>query len=701
MIHLLATLIVVPVVLAIEAIFIVLVAAGAAWWLPVLPVAVLALLLVRVVVIALKPGLIGVNILVALVIAALVGTYSLVAATLADGVVETGHIQDELRQSIEHSRAIQLLDVDGRLIGILPAIFDPTRADAPYLAIPMRAEDVPPMFWACAKFLEDKDLDEPWHILGIDFRRLGSAVLSKFIGSRAGASTLAEMVDRSIGGTPPQPRQSLLSELPRKLTSWRRLPGLADLYPTEADLKAMVATHLTLMTPGPGARFGGGEIHGVALAAAVLGKRPADLTEAEQALLAAAINLPLLIGGKATWRKPRERADYCLAHVPLGDGFDRAHAREELAAIKPARGPLRHPAARATDLLGGRMAALTRELTAIVGPDWPQRVTAVRLSLRQPLPGLPEEMENAAHEVERRQAGRLAVPLWSGDGAALVYGVVADSNGEILAAVSNTDLDMGVAKIAIGSVGKIVAALALAPGGTLDAATRSAFARSDSIAVMARLRRVPAADIARAFAALGWALPPGQSPKRDAVYGAVELEPDRVLRAIIALNDLLWIDRTESVAIAQMVLDVSLSDGTVTKPATASLPVNDLRAFLTAKIRTYVTSVLAAPLATGTMRAVGAMLKAESAIRVWGKSGTADVASGGFGVSQTRALWNVGGATIAGRRLAFVLVVVSRDAKQPLGFVQSPALAPLTVALLRHAINQLGSHTAQTIARLP
>ena len=58
-------------------------AAGAAWWLPVLPVAVLALLLARVVVIALKPGLIGVTILVALVTAALVGTYSLVAGTLA------------------------------------------------------------------------------------------------------------------------------------------------------------------------------------------------------------------------------------------------------------------------------------------------------------------------------------------------------------------------------------------------------------------------------------------------------------------------------------------------------------------------------------------------------------------------------------------------------------------------------------------
>jgi hypothetical protein len=701
MIRLLASLILVPIVLAVEALFVILAAAGAAWWLPLFPMAILLLLLGRILIVALKPGVVGATVMLAVVIAALVGTYSVVAAILAVGVVESNHIEDDLRQRIERSRAIDLFDADGRLLGILPANFDPERADAPYLAIPMRAEDVPPVFWQCAKFLEDRGIGEPWHILGIDFRRLGNAVLSKFIGSREGASTLAEMVDRSIGGTPPKPRQSLFYELPRKLMSWRNLPGLTDLYPTEDALKAAVATHLTLMTPAGGAHFGGGEIHGIVLAAAVLGKRPADLTEADQALFAAAINLPLLIGDKATWRKPRERADFCLAHAPLGDSFDRDRARKELATIMPPQEPLRHPAARAADLLGGRTAALVRELTDSVGPDWPHRVTAVRLSLQHPLPGLPEEMQQAAHEVERRQATRFTVPLWSGEDAAFIYGVVTDSNGEILATVSNTDIDMSITRVPLGSVGKIAAALSLAAGGTADAATRSAFARSDSHAVMARLRRIPAADITRAFAALGWSLMSGQSPKRNAVYGAVEIEPGQVLRAVIALNDLLWGARTEPVAIAHLVQDVTLTDGMRVKPGSASLPVDELRAILTARAKAYVAAVLGAPPLTGTMRAVGTMLKTEGALRVWGKSGTADASTGGFSVSPTRALWNVGGFTIGDRRLAFVLVVVSRDGKKPLGFVQSPMIAPLTVALLRHAINQTRSNSTQTIARIP
>jgi len=701
MIRLVASLIIVPVALIVEAVLMIVAAAGAAWWLPLLPVAFFLLLLARIVVVALKPGIVGATLMLTVAIAALAGTYSLVAAVLMDGALEIGHIKEELRQRVERSRAVVLTDTDGRLIGILPAAFDPERADAPYLAIPMRAEDVPPVFWQCAKFLEDREIDEPWHILGINFRRLGFAVLSKFIGSRGGASTLAEMVDRSIGGTPPNPRQSLFSELPRKLASWRNLPGLTDLYPNEEALKAAVATHVTLMTPGAGAQFGGGEIHGVVLAAAVIGKRPFDLTDAEQALFAAAINLPLRIGNKATWRRSRERADFCLAHAPLGDAFDRDRARKELASIEPPRGWLRHPAAQAADLLGGRMAALVRELTDSVGPDWPRRVTAVRLSLRRPLPGLPERMQEAAQEVERRQAGHFTVPLWSGEDAAFIYGVVADSDGRILATVSNTDMDLSVLKLPVGSVGKIAAALAMAGSGTPDAATRSAFARSDSKAVMARLRRIPAGDITHVFQALGWTLPPGQSPKRNAIYGAVEIEPAQVLRAVIALNDLLWDERAEPVAISRMLQEVTLTDGTRVNPVSTPLPVDELRAILTDKAKNYVTTVLGAPLLNGTMRAVGAALKTEGAIRVWGKSGTADVGAGGFGVSPTRALWNVGGFTIAGRRLAFVLVVVSRDGKKPLGFVQSPMLAPLTVALLHHAINQAKSNPTQTTARIP
>lgn len=134
---------------------------------------------------------------------------------------------------------------------------------------------------------------------------------------------------------------------------------------------------------------------------------------------------------------------------------------------------------------------------------------------------------------------------------------------------------------------------------------------------------------------------------------------------------------------------------------TGTSKVAELRAILTANATKYVTAVLGAPLRAGTMRTVGRMLEAEGAIRMWAKSGTADASAGGFGLAPTRALWNVGGFTIAGRRLSFVLVVVSRDAQKPLGFVQSPAIAPLTIALLRHSIEQAKSNSTQRTARKP
>ncbi|MCK1566621.1 hypothetical protein IVB08_22095 [Bradyrhizobium sp. 173] len=694
------SLIILPLALLFELALVAFAASGVIWWLPLLPTAVVVVLVGRIAILAIKPGTVGITVIIVAATAALGATYSVVTALLIDGLVESESIKADLRRRIELTRAITLTDAEGRLIGILPPAFDPVRAAAPYLAVTIRAEEVPPVFWQCAKFLEDRDIGEPWHILGIDFRRLGTAVLSKFLGSRAGASTLAEMVDRSIGSTPPNPRQSILFELPRKLMSWRDLPGLSDLYPTEDTLKGAVATHLTLMTPGPGARFGGGEIHGVVLAAVVLGKRVPELTAAEQALLAAAINLPLLIGNQATWQRPRQRADYCLAHAPLGDGFAREQARKELAAIKP-RDALRHPAAAAADRLGGRIAGLVRELTETVGSDWPNNVASIALSLREPPAGLPERMRWAAQQVERQQGGRLNSPLWSGADAALVYGVVADSVGTVLATVSNSDVDISESRIPIGSVGKIAAALALAGDGTPNAATRSAFGRSDSKAIMAKLRPIPSVQVSRAFTALGWRLPPGRSSKRSAVYGAVEIEPARVLRAIIALNDLVFGNRTEPVALARMIRDVELVDGRHVGPSSDQLHVTELRAILSGGAKSYVASVLGAPLSNGTMRVVGAMLKKEGAGHIFGKSGTADVGAGGFGISSTRALWNVGALTIGERRLSFVLVVVSRDGRRPLGFVQSPALAPMTIALLRHAIDQIKFRPTQTIGRAP
>jgi hypothetical protein len=697
MLRLLAALIAVLALVTGEAMLVALAAAGATWWAPLLFFAVVLLLLIRLFVLTLKPSALLLVIGFAVAIAALAGTYSIVGAILGGGLIDARLIESDLRRRIEHTRAIQLFDVEGRPVGILPAAYDSERADAPYLAVHMRPVDVPTIFWECVKWLEDRDINEPWVIFGVNFRRLGAAVLSKAIGKRDGASGLAEMVDRSIANTPPRPRQNLFYELPRKISSWHELPALSQIFPDEEALKAAVATHLTILTPTPEARFGGGEIHGVTLAAALIGKRPEELTEAEQALFAAGLNLPLSIGSAGTWRKARERADYCLANAPFGEAFDRDRFRKELAQIMPPQRPLRHPAADAAARLGGRTAALVRELKSAVGQDWPQRVASIRLSLRQPLAGLPERMRDAAREVERQQAGRFAVPLWSGDDAAFIYGAVADSDGNIVS-VSNADFDLGTAQLPIGSLGKIAAALALSETDAPNAAILSAFAHSRGPPIMRRLHRIPATNVTRAFAALGWTLPPGQSPKRLAINGAVEIEPDAVLQAMIALNDLIAGSRSSPVSLAGLVREATLIDGQlITPPEPTTLPVDTLRNILTPRAAAYTKAVLGMPLKSGTMRVVGKALKKNRATHAWGKSGTADVGSGGIGVSPTRALWHAGGFTVAGRRLSFVLVVASRNGIKPLGFVQSPAIAPMTIALLDHAIHQFTQ--TETVAR--
>lgn len=667
--------------------------AGIAWWLALSVVACVVLVVTRLVVAALKPGMAGIIVVVALAAASLFGTFGAALAMLAVGNFDADRIEAELRALIGQSRAVEVFDAAGRPIGILPAVLDPDRADAPYLAVHIKPEIVPPVFWRCAVFLEDRGLggDAWWRFQGLDFYRLGRAIISKFYLTGGGASTLAEMVDRSLRNALPK-HPGLVSSLwdvPRKLASWRDLPSLTGrLFPAEPEFRAAVATHLPLMRGARRSAFGG-EIRGIGLAALVLGKQGAEeLSDAEAAVLAAAINLPLHIGGtdvETSWRKARVRADYCLARADFAAGFDRDRARREVAAVRPPLPPVRHPATNAMVRLGGRGPALIRELTGHLGPTWPQIVARVYVSARDGGIDLAPAMKRAARDVEQKQNGRLVLPLWPAE-AAFVYGVVAESNGDIIATISNSDFDLSSAPVPIGSVAKIVAATALSAKDIPTAVVKSAFARSDSSAIARRLQLIGEDAVAETFDAFGWSVPHDRSARRLAAYGAVEVAPDKVLQATIALTDLLFADRLKPVTLVGLVKEVELTDGRRITTASSPLTIDKLRAIITPKRRSYIASVLAAPLTSGTMPAVGAALKAEGITRAWAKSGTADATSGGTGIAATRALWHVGGFVLGGRRFAFVMVVASRTGVRPLGFVQSPAIAPMTNALLKHAI---------------
>lgn len=653
----------------------------------------LGLLLWRAVTSVIKPGVVSVVVGVAGLFVAVLTAYLMVGSLLTVGTVEARRIESELRDLIEQHRGVAVLGRDQEPLGLVPAVYTKDKADAGFLTRPMAPGDVPPIFWECVKFLEDRGIGEPWHIMGVDFYRLGRAVTSNAFGDRKGASTVAEMIQRSIRSQAPDPSASWTTELSRKILSWRDLPAIVlHVFPDEDALKSAAATYLPLMIGAPGSRFGG-EIHGVVLAARMLGKAPAELSAAEQALLAAAIKRPLRIGGSddLSWERARLRAHYCLEHAPLEPIADRKAAQEALASLTAPNGPLVHPAIVLQRRMGGAVAEITRQVATELGPDWRKRVDAVHVSVPSSSDDLVRRLRETSQVLQTRLKGDLWVPLWSGDNAAWIYGVVADAQGHVLASVSNAEFDPSRIRLPIGSVAKIVAALAL---GNTDRATlnmQAAFARSEGALIQRRLGKIPGERVSEVFQALGWTNPDVvRISRRHAIYGHLEVTPVDVLRGLMAIHELLANETPETVSAPRLVRTVDLVDGTSLTAASDPLPLAPLLTFFTDRSRHYIQTVLAAPLtkAQGTMKPIGDHLRTEGAGNMWGKSGTADVSTGGRNVSPTRAIWQTGGFSIGGRRLTFLMMAASRDGARPLGFVQSPDLSPLTLELLKSAITQ-------------
>lgn len=704
MLYWFAIIIIAPLMIGVQLLLVMLAVTGVAWWTLIAVAIGLLAILFRIFFTTLKPNFIGISAFAILALSAVVGTYTLVVLMMADGLAEAGKIEREMRALVDRSRTIEIADENGRPIGILPAALDPARSDSPYLSIHVAASDVPPVFKQCIVFLEDRDIGQPWHINGIDFRRLALAVGGKFLLLRGGGSGLAEQLDRSLRNSLPKPKSGFFSEFGRKLVSWRDLPVVTRLYPDESSLVAAAASHLPLMVGARNSRWGG-EVRGIALAAIALGKSIDTLNASEQALLAAAVNMPLRIGVVSgalsegvlkSWNKAKERADYCLRNADFDGRINREEVRNELKAIAPPSTVTRHPEIVTRDRLGGRVPAIVRELQEDAGADWSLRVAGVVLRAQSSSGIDVGSFRKVVEQVQQQHS--FTIPLWAGENAAIIFGSVVDEEGNVLSTVANTEYDASRIKFPIGSLGKIPAALTLGSKGSPTAATRSAFARSDSKAILRRMSRVPEDEIVRAFEALGWPLSPGQSPRRNAAYGAVEISPAAVLAAIIGLNDLLTADRDRPVVLPGLVRDVTFVDGTRLKVnPNSELPIEPLRTLVTPTVRSYVKTVLGGPLMPGgTMRTVGAMLRDAGAASIWGKSGTADAQSGGFGVAPTRALWHAGGFSLGGRRLSFVMVIASRDGRRSLGFVQSPSIAPLTIALLRHAIKHFNSTVADS-----
>jgi hypothetical protein len=646
--------------------------------------------------------------------------YALVAGMLGWGVLVEGEREEALRTAAVRSRAIELVDDrSGLAFGILPASL--TRLDQPqpgYSALHLGPEEIPPAWEVCLRWYEDRHLDSPWHIAAVDLWGLLRAYYMKFLGRREGASTLGEMVGRELRAEHPNTKRALHEELPRKLASWRDGPALTSLFPGDSVVEA-AAVHLPLVIGLRGSSFGA-EVHGLGLAAqTVFGHRldtvAPSQAAAEAALFAAAVNRPLALaraddpGGQAKARRRfdwlKARADNCLQHAPFPDGFDRAAARDRLAALSlPSLAPSSATAAKtgsaanapereAVHRLGAAITGIPPELRRIVGDDWRERVARAHVNGTVAPPALVAAFAAAVRRIGQQHVATLAVPLWEGEDRPAVAAVVADGQGRLLVEITNAD--GGIAAIGaqpIASLGKIAAALVLgrtdAPharycldqaGCASSLGATEAFAYSHSPAILRRLTRHSEAEAQAAFAALGWPAPPAGAARYDAAYGTVEVRPAQVLRAAIAITNTLA-ERGQPAPLPHLVTRVELRDGTRLDPADEALDPAPLATAMTPPVRRFVEAVLRAPYEGGTLHNVGWLRSQPGIEHLWGKTGTGD---GGDG--RTRVLWQVGGFVYRGRAMSF-LVLIAGSNRAPLGRIQARAVSPLTTIIVRHAL---------------
>ncbi len=367
----------------------------------------------------------------------LIGGWAMVAAGLAYvfaplwGWAGQAWWQEELRYFDERSRGTAILDARGVDMGI----FDP-RLDSEndlvlgptpivhddFTAYPdhksLHVQEAPPDFWACLRYHEDRNLGtflNPW---GIDFKgvfRIPFAnipYVSRMLGLRhgAGGSTLAMQLSRAYYKALPSARETAFDKWRRKLGEWRLAPVIQRMLMGEAGdfapLKRWAANHLPL------AQRAGGDLHGVELTARIVfGKPAAQLTTAEQYVLAAAVNKPIIVlpGSERlnrirlrNWRyltdvrakecalklisDPQKRKStlFALANLGTSPPQPRLTTTDEAGLpLSPRRAQLAgaSPTIRANLMLPAARYEAREEMKDIFGRGWRNYVRAIHLTL--------------------------------------------------------------------------------------------------------------------------------------------------------------------------------------------------------------------------------------------------------------------------------------------------------------------------------
>jgi penicillin-binding protein 1A len=332
----------------------------------------------------------------------------------------------------ERSLGTAIYDVKGRFVGIFDPILDSEEdfnytgrpiALPDYIAYPdhksLHVGEVPEDYWQCLAYQEDRHLGGLINPFGIDLYGVLKIPVSTVTRTfrdgwpslGVGGSTLSMQLARIFFKTPPSANETAAEKLSRKLKEWWLGPVIQWQLTRGGDpalLKRWAANHFPLAQ-----RTGGQELYGVEQTSLILFGKPASgLSRAEQYVLAAAVNQPvMLIGGsealdrlrQATWRRVAgSRAKTCATAL-VADLGERARVVAELqhlADAPPEPAPMpgteealaglsqvsagrvgANPVFRSNALLASVKYGVREELKARFGFGWRSRVSAVHLTL--------------------------------------------------------------------------------------------------------------------------------------------------------------------------------------------------------------------------------------------------------------------------------------------------------------------------------
>lgn len=224
---------------------------------------------------------------------------------------------EQLRYDQERWLATAIYDRDGGFVGTFDPALDSARdfnttgkpitlGDTGYVANPdhksIPVREVPPDYWRCLVYHEDRNLGTWVNPFGIDLIGVLKIPLTTIVRSvqahsvriGVGGSTLPMQLARVIYETPPDSRESGMEKIRRKISEWWDAPVIYWALTRHGDfepLRQWTANHLWLAQ-----RAGGPPLHGVEMTSRIVfGKAAKDLSTAEQFVLASAVNKPIIL----------------------------------------------------------------------------------------------------------------------------------------------------------------------------------------------------------------------------------------------------------------------------------------------------------------------------------------------------------------------------------------------------------------------